>query len=419
MEQKDRKQKAAKEKMNIESNPYAQFADQVKHWNRLRKSEGLILGLFGVVGCCMVAILEILGAGLGSSIAIVFAVFFGMLIAWMHCEIYVRVDGKGNRLNQYIYDVPLLMAFSMKDYYKEIEKRLWKKTLVVSGIVFTIIFVFSVVSLFKDFFRVIGLCAMTVAVMDIAIMISFFFLRYFNMRSFLVCIEKGKSKKLVSPKKASFWSEHPVLLVLLCVISSFGSVMFVGVRDYILRVPNDIEAYRSASDWFIMIYIIIMCGVHGGEQIGKLVTKKGGSIKQVACLGVLAVISIIYGCTFHTTYYEDKIVANRFLLEKEYAWDEVQSYTVKPKWISGILQLELEMDDRTLWVISSNYICSEKHYDDFGDDYEYIAHLLEKMEAYGISGTLEDEEKIAPDPEFHDEESIEAFGRIKDAIYGE
>ena len=127
---------------------------------------------------------------------------------------------------------------------------------------------------------------------------------------------------------------------------------------------------------------------------------------------------MVYGCTFHTTYYEDKIVVNRFFITKEYTWDEVQSYTVKPKWISGILQLELEMEDRTLWVINSDNICSEKHYDVYYGDYEYIAHLVEKMDAYGIEGTIEKQEKIAPNEEMHDLWDMEAFDRIKTIVYG-
>lgn len=403
---------------NKGNDKYVQFADSVKQWNRFRIVEGMIGGLLGVVGCIIVAILEMLGAGLGIYISRVFAILFGMLIAWRHCEMYVRVDGKENRLNQYIHDIPLFVAFSFRDYYKEIERRLWKKTMIVSGIVFVILFTMSIMRLFTDFLGVMGFCIITVVVMDAAIVASFFLLRYFDMRSFAACIEKGKSKKVVSQKKESFWYQHRVLLVLLCSALPWVAFMLSGVRNYILRVPDDIEVYRSASDWFISVYGVVMCAIFGGEQIGKLVTKKGGSIKQALVFSVVAVMALGYGCTYYTTYYEDKIVENRFFITKEYTWDEVQSYTVKPKWISGILQLELEMEDRTLWVISSDNICSEKHCDVYYSDYEYIAHLVEKMDAYGITGTLEREEKITPDDEMYGSDSVEAFERIKMLVYG-
>ncbi|MBQ4059026.1 MAG: hypothetical protein IJD40_08865 [Lachnospiraceae bacterium] len=402
---------------NKGNDKYVQFADSVKQWNRFRIVEGMIGGLLGVVGCIIVAILEMLGAGLGIYISRVFAILFGMLIAWRHCEMYVRVDGKENRLNQYIHDIPLFVAFSFRDYYKEIERRLWKKTMIVSGIVFVILFTMSIMRLFTDFLGVMGFCIITVVVMDAAIVASFFLLRYFDMRSFAACIEKGKSKKIVSQKKESFWYQHRVLLVLLCSALPWVAFMLSGVRNYILRVPDDIEVYRAASDWFISVYGVVMCAIFGGEQIGKLVTKKGGSIKQALVFSVVAVMALGYGCTYYTTYYEDKIVANRFFITKEYTWDEVQSYTVKPKWISGILQLELEMEDRTLWVISSDNICSEKHCDVYYSDYEYIAHLVEKMNDYGIDGTIEKEEKIAPNEEMHDLWDMEAFDRIKTIVY--
>lgn len=403
---------------NKGNDKYVQFADSVKQWNRFRIVEGMIGGLLGVVGCIIVAILEMLGAGLGIYISRVFAILFGMLIAWRHCEMYVRVDGKENRLNQYIHDIPLFVAFSFRDYYKEIERRLWKKTMIISGIVFVILFTMSIMRLFTDFLGVMGFCIITVVVMDAAIVASFFLLRYFDMRSFAACIEKGKSKKVVSQKKESFWYQHRVLLVLFCSALPWVAFMLSGVRNYILRVPDDIEVYRSASDWFISVYGVVMCAIFGGEQIGKLVTKKGGSIKQALVFSVVAVMALGYGCTYYTTYYEDKIVENRFFITKEYTWDEVQSYTVKPKWISGILQLELEMEDRTLWVICSENICSEKHYDVYDSDYEYIAHLVEKMDAYGITGTLEREEKITPDDEMYGSDSVEAFERIKMLVYG-
>ena len=411
-------EKSRMKKENDECGSYVQFADNVKQWNRFHKIEGIILGLLGVGGCVVVSIMEMIGAGLGSYIATMFAFFFGILIAWMHCEMYVRVDGKGNRLNQYIHDISLFVAFSFKDYYKEIERRLWKKTMIMSGIVFVLLFVLSARRIVSDCFGVIALCTKTVVIMDVAVVVCFVMLRYFDMRSFVSCVEKGKTKKIVPAKKESFWNKHPVLLVLMSVSMSVALVILAGVRDYILRVPDHVEVYRSVTDWFISMYAIIMCSVFGGEQIGKLVTKKGGSIKQVLCLIVVAVMALGYGCTYYTTYYEDKIVANRFFITKEYAWDEVQSYTVKPKWISGILQLELEMEDRTLWVISSDNICSEKHCDVYYSDYEYIAHLVEKMDAYGIEGTIEKEEKIAPNEEIHDSFDMEAFDRIKTIVYG-
>lgn len=403
---------------NKGNDKYVQFADNVKQWNQFRKIEGIIFGFLGVCGCIMVALFEMIGAGLGLYIVGMFAFLLGFMFSWMHCEMYVRVDGKRNCLNQYIHDIPLFVAFSFKDYYKEIERRLWKKTIIMSGIVFVLLFVLSAMRIVSDFFGVIALCTKTVVIMDVAVVVSFVMLRYFDMRSFVSCVEKGKAKKIVPAKEESFWNKHPVLLVLFAVLGSVVSVVLAGVRDYILRVPDDIEVYRSVTDWFISVYAIIICTIYGGAQIGKLVTKKGGSIKQVLCFGVVAVVALGYGCTFHTTYYEDKIVVNRVFITEEYTWDEVQSYTVKPKWTSEVIQLELEMGNRTLRVLSSNNICSEKHYDVYYGDYEYIAHLVEKMDAYGIEGTIEKEEKIAPNEEIHDSFDMEAFDRIKTIVYG-
>lgn len=418
MEQKDIKGNNKWETAHNKYNPYVEFADSIKQWNHFRKSEHLMLGVLGVSGCATVVILETIGAGLGSYLAMWFAVFFGFMVTWMHCELYVRIDGKDNRLNQYIHNIPLRMAFSIRDYYKEIERRLWKKLAIMNGIVFAVFLVFGIVRLFKDFLRVICLCGMVAVVFDITVVVSYFLLRYSDMRNFAICMERGKVRKQTSRNKTNFWSEHPVLLVLFCIVLVVGLTVLAGVRNYILQVPDDMEVYRSTTDWFITMYTVAICVVYGGQQVGDLVCEKGGSVKQIIGYSVVIIMALLYGCTIYTTYYEDEIVANRLFIEKEYTWDEVQSYTVKPKWISGILQLELEMEDRTLRVISSDNICSEEHADNYWDDYEYVAHLVEKMDTYGISGTLEDAEKIAPDPEFYDEESVDAFERIKAVIYG-
>jgi len=409
-------------KKDGEKNLYAQIANHIKQWNRLRKAEGVILGTMGLCGCAALVLLEICLPGWGSFFGIGAAICFGFMVAWMHCELYVRVDGKGNRLNQYIHDIPLFMAFSIKDYYKEIERRLWKKMGMISGIVFAILFVFSILPLFDQFFLVLEFCTVTVVALDISIVVSYFLLRYFDMRSFATCMEKGKTKKHLPQSKVSFYSEHPVFLFLMCIVSIFGfGILGIG-RNYLVRVPEDVEVYRTVTDWFLPMYISAMCVIYGGQEIGKLATKQRGSIKNVIAYCVVLVISLLYGCTIYNTYYEDKIVVNRVFVEKEYAWDDVQSYTVKPKWLSGILQLELEMEDRTLWVISGENIRSEKCDDKFdfgGGDYEYIAYLVEKMDACGVEGSIEDEEKIAPDIDIHGEGSVKAFERMKDVIYGD
>lgn len=422
MEAKEINENIKIKKKDGEKNPYAQIADHIKHWNRLRKAEGVILGTMGLCGCAALVLLEICLPGWGSFFGIGAAICFGFMVAWMHCELYVRVDGKGNRLNQYIHDIPLFMAFSIKDYYKEIERRLWKKMGVISGIVFATLFVFSILPLFDHFFLVLEFCTVTVVALDISIVVSYFLLRYFDMRSFATCMEKGKSKKPLAHSKENFFVEHPVAFLGLGIMAGFFVVVLAGTRNYLLRVPEDIEVYRTLTDWFISMYTIIICVIYGGQQVMKLGRKQGGSIKQVIGYCVAIVIALIYGCTIYTTYYEDKIVVNRVFVEKEYAWDEVQSYTVKPKWLSGILQLELEMEDRTLWVVSGESIRSEKCDDkfEFGcGEYEYIAYLVEKMDACGVEGSIEDEEKIAPDIDIHGESSVEAFERMKDVIYGD
>lgn len=409
MEQKDNKTDSL----------YVQFADKVRRWNGMYKIEATIIGIAVLMGCAVVSILSMLAfADFVYWIAALFAVMYGMLFSWMHCEMYIKIDGKGNRVSQYLHDVRMMVAFSIEEYYKEIARRLKKKTMIIAAIVFGVLFFANILNLSEHFLEVIALCLMTIGIMVISIIVYFHILRFFDIRSYYSQRKrKANRSKGVKQTEKSFWTRYPLWLVIMVVVVMIISVTIAQYRDYSLRVPNDIDVYRTVPDGFWLTYPIMMCILYGGEQIGRLITKKNGSVKKLIGYGIVIGIALVYGFTYYTTYYEDKIVTNRFLQTKEYAWSDVQSYTIKKKWLSEIIQLELEMEDRTLSVISGYAIFSEKYEEEYYGDYEYIAHLVEKMDGYGISGTMEDEEVIAPDAEINDPFDIEAFDRIKTVVY--
>lgn len=401
-------------------NVYREFADKVRRWNGMYKIEAAIIGIAVVMGCAVVSILSMLAfADFVYWIAALFAVMYGMLFSWMHCEMYIKIDGKGNRVSQYLHDMRMMVAFSIKEYYKEIARRLKKKTMIIAAIVFGVLFLANILNLSEHFLEVIGLCFMTIGIMIISISVNFYFLRFFDVRSYYSQRNrKRKTSKNVKQTEKQFWTDYPLMLVIMVVVVMIISFALAEYRDYSLRVPNNINVYRTVTSGFLLTYLFMICTLYGGEQIGRLITRKNGSVKKVIGYGLAIVIIIVYSFTFYTTYYEDKIVTNRCLKTKEYAWSDVQSYTVKKKWLSEIIQLELEMEDCTISVISSNTFFSEKYEEVYFGDYEYIAHLVEKMDGYGIPGTLEDEEVIAPDTEINDPYEIEAFDRIKTAVYG-
>lgn len=398
---------------------YVQFADKVRRWNSMYKLQAVFIGFCVVFGCGIASVSMWISVSLAYQVAVYFAVIYGMLFSWLYREMYVKIEGKGNRVSQYLQDVRLMVAFSIEDYYKEIERRLKKRTMIIVAIVFAILFLTNVLNLLEHFLEVIGLCFMTIGIVIISTRLSFNFVRFIGVRSYYS--QKKRKRKIRKDDKHTenqFWKDYPLWFAIIV----FTVAIIIGVlalyRNYFLRVPNDMNIYRTITNSFWLTYPVVICALYGGEQIGRLITGKSGSIKKVIGYGLVIVISIVYSFTFYTTYYEDKIVINRFLQTKEYAWSDVQAYMVKKNNWSHDIQLELKMQDCTLDVISIYNTSSEKYEEEYYSYYEYIAHLVEKMDGYGISGILEDEEVIAPDEEIDGPYEIEAFDRIKSAVYG-
>lgn len=407
------------EKDNKVDSLYVQFADKVRRWNSMYKLQAAVIGFFVVFGCGTVSVSMWISVSLAYKLAAFLAVIYGMLFSWLYREMYVKIEGKGNRISQYLQAVGLMVAFSIEDYYKEIERRLKKRTMIIVAIVFAILFLTNVLNLSEHFLEVIGLCFLTIGTMIISIRVSFNFVRFFGVRIYYSRKKrKRKISKNVKHTENQFWKDYPLWFVIIVFAVAIISGVLAIYRDYSLRVPNDMNVYRTITNGFWLTYPVIICVLYGGEQIGRLIIGKNGSFKKVIGYGVVIAIAMVYSFTFYTTYYEDKIVTNRFLQTKEYAWSDVQSYTVKKRSWSEIIQLELKMQDCTLSAISSYNIFSQKHEEEYYGDYEYIAHLVEMMDGYGISGTMEDEEIIAPDAEINDPQDVEAFDRIKRVIYG-
>lgn len=410
-------------------NPYAQFADKVRSFNGMCKIEAVVIGIAVVIGCITVSVLNLILMDFADAvymIAALFAVMYGTLFPLMHCAMYVKIDGKGNSASQYlfIHNARLMVVFSIEEYYKEIARRLKKKTLIIAGIVFGLLLVTNIWNLSEHFIEVIGLCFMTIGIMVISNIEYFYIYRFLYIRRYYSQRKtKRKADRGVKQTGKSFYAEHPLGLGIMVFVAMIISIAISQYRDYSLRILDDIDVRRTVTSGFWLMYPIMICIIYAGEQIGRLITRKDGSVKNVIGCGLVIVIAMIYGFTFYTTYYEDKIVTNRLWQTKEYAWSDVQSYTVKKTWIPEIIQLELEMEDRTLSVIPgstifSNTIFSEKCEEEYIGDYGYIAHLVEKMDDYGIPGKMEDEEVIAPDAEINDPEEMESFDRIKMTIYG-
>ena len=135
-------------------------------------------------------------------------------------------------------------------------------------------------------------------------------------------------------------------------------------------------------------------------------------------LGGVPILKKVNETVYSVVAGEKKTEVKKCFWTKEYDWQNVKSYVVKKEVSAPLFQLELDMGDRKLDVMSTNMMESWEHYDRFENKYLYAAYLVERLDNQGVPGHLEDCEEIEPDIEEYDEETVDAFAKIKEIING-
>ncbi|MGN0154756.1 MAG: hypothetical protein ACI4A3_09905 [Lachnospiraceae bacterium] len=326
------------------------------------------------------------------------------------------------------------MPLSVKDYYKEIGCRLRESILYEGMAGFVIVFLIEIVIRWlmgfslNAFSQIAGANLLTAAFLIGSIAAGYGIHRWYYLREYHSLME-GKKRKPQKKEKGkwlqalfgtnTFWQEHKVLVFILVVIE----VVIIGagilLQNYLLRLPDEVDLYRTIRGIFWIVFVVSVCGPHVAEKVVRFFLKepKKGQYDWLVSLALI-VVAFVYSFTFYETYSEEKIEVKKCFWTKEYDWQDVKSYVVKKEVSVPLFQLELDMGDRKLDVMSTDMTESWEHYDRFENKYLYAAYLVEKLDNMGVPGSLEDWETIETEVQDWDTEEMDAVNKIKQIVTG-
>ena len=186
-----------------------------------------------------------------------------------------------------------------------------------------------------------------------------------------------------------------------------------------LQFSDAIEANCVLADDSLLIFLTCLCGGAFAEEFRKF--KRSERIekgKLVIYAGILLAASI-YVQTTYTCYYDDRIEMHRIWGSREIKWEDVESYTVRPAFMSSDIRMDLKVGNSVLHVTGSNNQQSELHIDTYETDYEYVADLTKRLGEMGIEGKLWNEEKLEENGDADSLEMIKEYTETKEGSFWE
>ena len=156
---------------------------------------------------------------------------------------------------------------------------------------------------------------------------------------------------------------------------------------------------RIGSDTGVFIVLIVASGLAMLVLALDILPVVTSAKKKFQVIGaVVFVLSITAFCIFgtqkHIVISEDSFLVKNFGYEKEYSYDEVKNYRVYADEQSSF-QMELTFDDdKSYKLFLGTADDTEGWKERFATDYDYAVFLAGKLKDKGISGELQDPEKL-------------------------
>lgn len=408
-----------------------QFANQIKGWNE-KWNISIIISFWSyflilMLHCLICDFSEWLELKLNMIVVVICEI--GLLIIYIasHMNQYTRINGIKGKIPEQLVDSICRMPFSVNDYYKYIGKMLSRRIAIIGVLT---IFVLTVGAFLQvditDYYETTmvdinikglenaeqWLQLLMVLLVGCLIFVGTVWVAYFihcriALRQYEINQQRSYSKRSnMSKPKKNYNAAVVIFFVLIAIL--IPSLVFQRVW---LAVPDEVECYISVRSSTI---ICALGGVLGAELQEYLRERK--TRKRLSIYGLMVVLAIFGQVTDYTRYYEDKIEDSCMLIKAEYAWNEVESFTVKKGFFQSNIQLELEMEDNTLKVVRGGAFATKTYYDRYNSEYSYILALVKRLDALGIEGTIEDVtklEKFAEKTMEEDESAVDALKEIK------
>ena len=154
----------------------------------------------------------------------------------------------------------------------------------------------------------------------------------------------------------------------------------------------------------------------------ELVVALWGKVRAgiIAALLVIMVVSIGMYCRAVTTgdlvkMTENSIMVRKDGIEKTYGLEDIADYRIFCQ--NSALQMELSFQDgnkETLFKSISED--TEGWRETYYSDYNYVAHLVDRLQELGVTGTMEDLEQLEQIVSSYDQECIDGFEHFSEVL---
>ena len=426
----------------MEQKKIEQFTNQIKQWNRhTRAGRIMSITFFFVIlawNCIILDYGEWMQIRKGAIIVVLCEI--GLLICYVasYLNTYTKINGKRGKLPEELVVSACRLPFSLSDYYAYIGKKLKKHAVVIgAAIAFVMLsgmFVYVEITEFPDVYSMettfivpksshywcssLLLIATGILLFCGVVYVTFRTHREMALQLWQEAQQgKGTGKKDVKQRKNHNEQKDNGKRILIVAICAFAWAMVAQcLRAEIMEVPYDIECYVSGMEGGVLSGVVSAILVQLVFRWKEYLSEGKRGIRKIA--GIIVIVLAITVCyeSNYTLYYEDRIEKCRFWVKQEYAWDEVKSYTVKKGFLLSNIQLELEMEKGTLKVIGNDEFASDEYYNRYASEYSYVAELVKRLDGMGISGTMEDAEKLeklAKNASEWDSNAVNAIEEIK------
>ena len=371
--------------------------------------------------------------------------FLGSLYVVTFISSYIQMESKDGKTVQTIWGILRYMPISSEQYFSVVKRKFRNRQYKITAAAFGIFFLgmwfgFDSHDNLKIYYLnmnpAAGYLPRAAAVCVLGALCVYIALELFS-RIYIWAIkngldmedESGKEKKYtegsgnkgkaISPVKRK---RRTVLLFAFMVIVGIALLGFDRLLLLLLHpMPKDTVVYYSNHSTATLVpfaggvYLACM-GDYLGQSLrgGEVLPKK----KMVGATLVILVI-IFFNQMMYTGYYEDKIEVKRIWGSKEYTWEDVSGYEISTAELDTCIQMRLTMKDgKKLYVTATYTEASELYFDTYGDEWKYVAAIVERLDGLGVNGTIKDSKKLKKCAEDYGDSAVKVYQELEETIMG-
>ena len=410
-----------KEEQSQHSGAEERLVNQIERWNKREKWIGYLYLCMTIFCTIVFSILMDYSVVLSKSLPM--TIGYGLMIGslsfvsgfWFANQ-YIWVEGKDGKTAQDLLESIYRMPCSLEKMFSVIQGKLMKKCIVLGMVVFFVFAAGMFIAPYQGeragtgigFFmphntvQYILVCMIGTIWILFCIFTGFFlnkkwqFKRYYEKKEGFGESRKGifrKKEKRASTTK-SFWKKNKGKIGFV-ILFLYGWPLIMGslLRGR-LQFSDAIEVNCVLVNDGLILFLSCLCAGTLTEEFQKLKRNEGIEKRRVAIYVGILLAASIYVQTTYTCYYDDRIEINRVWGSREIKWEDIDSYTVRPAFMSSNIQMDLKAGNYVLHVTGSNSQQSERHINTYETDYEYVADLTKRLGEMGIEGKLWNEEKL-------------------------